>query len=60
MITAGFQLPFTPFSEVAGNAGATAFWQMAPIGSKVGVIRSVMVISMLVGTPQLAASGVKV
>ena len=57
--TAGDQLPAMPSLDVGGSVMALPL-HTGPIGSKVGVIRPVMVISMLVGTPQLAASGVKV
>ena len=60
LTNAGDQVPVMPFSEAAGNTGAVAPAQNAAIGSKVGVIWSVMVISIVVDTPQLAASGVKV
>ena len=48
---AGFQVPVTPSSEVAGNAGAVAFWQIE-VGTvaKVGVMFAAIVISTEVGT----------
>ncbi len=60
-MVAGFQVPVMPSSEVAGNAGAVLFWQSGPIWAKVGVISSVITISISAGIPHwLASSGVKV
>jgi hypothetical protein len=38
LIAAGFHVPVIPLTDVAGNAGATEFWQNGPIAVKVGTI----------------------
>ena len=59
-INAGLHVPFTPFVEVEGNAGATAFWQSGLIGLNSGVtIGSVFTIIVMI-LPHWPELGVKV
>ena len=59
-MVAGFHVPGILFVEVAGSAGAVAFWQSGPIAVKVGVVGAVITISIVVVDAPCPAVGVKV
>ena len=61
LIAAGFHVPLIPSSDVAGSAGATAFWQNAfGIAANVGVTFVEIVMFIDTGVAQLPAVGVNV
>jgi hypothetical protein len=60
LIVAGFQVPLIPLVDVAGNAGAVAFWHNGPIAVNVGVIDEVITISIVALLPHCPAFGVNV
>jgi hypothetical protein len=60
LTTAGFQVPLIPFSEVAGNAGATDPRHTGPMAAKAGVSAGVTVTVMVVVVAHWPASGVNV
>jgi hypothetical protein len=51
LITAGFHVPVIPLLEVAGKAGAVAFWHNGPICVNVGVTCVLITISIVVTAP---------
>src|SRR6478609_3844094 len=59
-MVAGLHVPVIPLLEVNCNAGAVAFSQSGPIGSKTGVTASSIVISIVTGALHDPAAGVKV
>ena len=59
-MAAGFQVPFIPFVDVPGKAGAALFWHKGPIAAKAGVSNGSTVISWVVLTAHCPTSGVKV
>ncbi len=60
MIVAGLQVPVIPLLEVSCNAGAAAFRQSGPIGSKTGITEAAMAISIVSGALHNPTAGVKV
>ena len=60
LMTAGFHVPVMPLVDVAGNAGAVAFWHSGPICVNVGVICVAITMSMVMIVAHCPAAGVKV
>jgi hypothetical protein len=60
LIVAGFQVPGIPLLEVAGNVGATVFWQMLAIAVNVGVTSGSIVTLSVAVAAHCPAVGVNV
>ena len=59
-ITAGFHVPVMPLLDVAGSAGAVAFWHNGPICVNVGVTCALIVILKVAVIAHCPAVGVNV
>ena len=60
LIVAGFHVPLMPLLEIAGNAGAAAFWHNGPMALNVGVTCGSIVMLSVVVVAHWPADGVNV
>jgi hypothetical protein len=56
----GLHVPVMPLLDIAGNAGAAAFWHSGAIAVKVGVICGLIVTLKVAVVAHCPADGVKV
>jgi len=60
LIVAGNQVPVIPSADRTGSAGGIEFWYNVPMGVKTGVIRVVVMMSIVTRVGHWSAEGEKV